>query len=81
MRHRFPALFSRSLTPTTGEAYWASATGSSMAHGFALDGQGSVYVTGYFAGTADFDPGTAIANLNAPRRELQHARRLPPATE
>jgi hypothetical protein len=31
-------------------------TWGNMAHSIALDGYGNVYVTGYFSGTADFDP-------------------------
>lgn len=30
-----------------------------------LDGSGSIYITGFFNGTADFDPGTATYNLVA----------------
>ncbi len=32
-------------------------------YGIALDRSGSLYITGQFGGTADFDPGPAVANL------------------
>jgi Ig-like domain CHU_C associated/CHU_C Type IX secretion signal domain/IPT/TIG domain len=34
-------------------------------YGVAIDNQNNVYTTGYFAGTADFDPGTGVFNLFA----------------
>ncbi|MEZ4281000.1 MAG: hypothetical protein R3F21_15470 [Myxococcota bacterium] len=33
--------------------------------GIAVDGSGNVYVTGYFAGVVDFDPGSGVATLNS----------------
>lgn len=51
-----------------GNLVWAKAMGSS-AQDFgmciALDVAGNVYTSGYFQGTADFDPGAAISNLTS----------------
>jgi len=50
----------------SGSFVWAKAfNGSSADFGNALtlDASGNVYTTGYFDGTADFDPGTGIFNL------------------
>ena len=38
-------------------------TGNDSVYEIALDGSGNVYTTGYFASTADFDPGAGVANL------------------
>ncbi|MEJ7739818.1 MAG: SBBP repeat-containing protein [Chitinophagaceae bacterium] len=40
-------------------------TGSDDGYGIAIDRMNNIYVTGYFVGTADFDPGAGIANLNS----------------
>ncbi|MBK6884670.1 MAG: SBBP repeat-containing protein [Flavobacteriales bacterium] len=37
--------------------------GSVYTQAIALDADGNTYTTGWFSGTADFDPGTATANL------------------
>jgi hypothetical protein len=58
---------------TSGNFVWARAMGSSTwdDQGFAIavDAVGSVYTTGYFYDNADFDPGPAVFNLNAPGNE------------
>lgn len=52
---------------TSGGAYlWAFKVGEAGAdggEGISLDGSGNVYVTGYFQGTTDFDPGGGVVNL------------------
>ena len=50
----------------SGNFVWAKAMGganSEYSYSIALDGSGNVYTTGYFFGTADFDPGAGVANL------------------
>src|SRR5829696_3643735 len=47
---------------------WAKSMGSSnndYGQTISVDGFGNVYTTGYFTGTADFDPGPAIYNLTS----------------
>ena len=41
----------------------ASTTGNVTSNATALDASNNSYVTGYFTGTADFDPGSGTANL------------------
>ncbi len=51
-----------------GNFAWAKRLGGSLgagANGLVLDGVGSVYTTGTFAGTADFDPGPGTVNLTS----------------
>ena len=52
----------------SGDYVWAKAMGGVSAdygNSIAVDGSGSVYTTGRFQGTVDFDPGAATANLTA----------------
>ena len=47
---------------------WAKNTGGTSAdfsYATTVDAAGNVYITGTFYGTADFDPGTGVANLTA----------------
>lgn len=51
---------------SAGSFLWArrlGGTGHDDGFGIGLDGAGSVYVTGQFRGTADFDPGSGTFNL------------------
>jgi len=56
------------LLDTDGNFIWARNLGGSSAdvgNGVAFGPDGSVYVTGTFQGTADFDPGTGTLNLTS----------------
>ncbi len=49
-----------------GDLIWAKSMGGAnteFAKSIVVDGNGNVYVTGSFEGTADFDPGTGTTNL------------------
>jgi hypothetical protein len=51
---------------SNGNFLWAKSMGGSTedsAFGIAVDLSGNIYTTGYFTGTADFDPGVGVANL------------------
>ncbi|MDV6029538.1 MAG: hypothetical protein F9B45_05410 [Phycisphaera sp. RhM] len=51
-----------------GHFVWARAlggNGSAIGYGLSLAGDGSVFTTGSFSGTADFDPGTGTSNLTS----------------
>jgi len=53
---------------SSGSLLWADdmgGTSSDAVYGIGLDNQGNVYSTGFFFGTADFDPGPGVANLQA----------------
>lgn len=52
----------------SGNFVWAKKMGGvadDCGRNIALDVQGNIYTSGYFSGSADFDPGTATFNLNA----------------
>ncbi|WP_343632685.1 SBBP repeat-containing protein [Fluviicola sp.] len=49
----------------SGNLLWAKALGGSgndFSQSVKTDASGNVYITGYFTGTADFDPGAGVAN-------------------
>ena len=51
---------------SSGSFVWAKRLGGSsadVAGDIVVDGSGNVYTTGYFGGTADFDPGAGTADL------------------
>ncbi len=51
-----------------GNFVWAKSLGGSntdYGHSIAVDASGNVITTGYFSGTADFDPGPAVFNLTS----------------
>jgi hypothetical protein len=52
-----------------GNYVWAKRMGGSttddIGYDIAIDAEGSVYTTGYFAGTVDFDPGSGTASLTS----------------
>ena len=53
---------------SAGDFVWAKAMGGTsfdVGLGIAVDGSGGVYTTGFFDGTADFDPGAGTANLTS----------------
>lgn len=53
---------------TSGSFIWAKNMGGSLNDGsqsITTDAAGNVYSTGFFSGTADFDPGTGVANITA----------------
>ncbi|MDP1801225.1 MAG: SBBP repeat-containing protein [Bacteroidota bacterium] len=52
----------------TGNFVWAKNIGSTtfdVGNSIVIDASGNVYTTGYFGGTADFDPGAGTANLTS----------------
>ncbi|WP_173977550.1 DUF4347 domain-containing protein, partial [Magnetospirillum sp. LM-5] len=58
-------IFIQKLT-SSGALVWAKSVGGSSyenAAGIAVDGDGSVVLTGTFSGTVDFDPGAGTTNL------------------
>jgi Beta-propeller repeat len=51
----------------SGNFVWAKSTGSGngISNSIAVDASGSVYTTGSFNGTVDFDPGVGVFNLTS----------------
>jgi hypothetical protein len=57
-----------SKTDAAGQLVWAKRMGGSsgdFSNAIAIDAAGNIYITGYFWGTADFDPGPGTLNLTA----------------
>jgi hypothetical protein len=53
---------------TDGNFIWAKQLGGTQSdngRSIALDGSGNIYTSGYFRGTADFDPGAATFNITS----------------
>ena len=52
----------------SGNFVWVVGMGgpsSDLGYGVAVDAGGNVYITGYFTGTVDFDPGAGMTNLTS----------------
>jgi hypothetical protein len=47
-------------TPHLEWVFGAGGTGADFGNAIAVDAQGNVYTTGFFAGTVDFDPGPGV---------------------
>ncbi len=61
-------IFVAKLDPSDGNFIWArrmGGTGWDDGYAVTVAGDGSVYSTGYFKGTADFDPGPGTYNLDS----------------
>jgi len=53
---------------SSGNFIWAKSFGGSLldyGNAISVDSSGSVYTTGFFRGTADFNPGSGVTNLTA----------------
>jgi len=53
---------------TNGNLIWAKSLGGTnqdLGASLAVDASGNVYITGYFSGTVDFDPGAGTSNLTS----------------
>jgi len=54
---------------SSGNFIWAKQFGAAdfdIGNSIAIDGNDNVFVTGYFSGTIDFDPGVGVTNLSSP---------------
>jgi hypothetical protein len=59
----------------SGNYKWAKRVGSTdddRGRSISTDAAGNVYVTGYFQGTVDFDPGVGVFNLNTSANFVDH---------
>jgi hypothetical protein len=78
-------IFAAEYTPT-GALDWADGMGSNdlntnhrnMAKSIAIDSSGDVYITGVFAGTSDFDPGSGEYDLTTPGTTSDFIEKLSP---
>ncbi len=67
---------------SAGNYVWAlqmGGTGDDRGRGVVVDGVGNIYVTGYFSGTADVDPGPGTYNLVSAGSEDTFVAKLDPA--
>ncbi|MBI5540240.1 MAG: SBBP repeat-containing protein [Bacteroidia bacterium] len=61
-------IFFAKYNSSNGNYIWAKRFGSSyddFTYSADLDSLGNIYISGYFSGTSDFDPGTGTANITA----------------
>jgi hypothetical protein len=58
-------IINSSFSQTLAFARQAGGTGDDVGYSIAVDNSGNQYITGYFTGTADFDPGTGVFNLTS----------------
>jgi hypothetical protein len=66
----------------SGNLVWARQMGGpdvQQSFSVAVDGAGNVYTTGYFRGTADFDPGPGVTNLTTDNQDIFVSKLGPPA--
>lgn len=59
----YPDIFVLKLNAAGGVGWVAQIGDTAVAYGIAIDGAGSCYLTGSFASTVDFDPGSSTAYL------------------
>ncbi|MBD2705100.1 SBBP repeat-containing protein [Spirosoma sp. BT702] len=64
-----PAIFVSKLDATgsfvSARRMGGSTNDAAQGYSIAIDGLGTIYTTGYFSGTVDFDPGSGTANLTS----------------